>query len=73
MELVYGTRYRIRRINDDVLEGVLVQTKGNDEYFPTFELDDGSLLGIHHSNVLGEVDDSCPVNGIERSSNVDSV
>lgn len=59
-------RYRIRKINGDIIEGEKVETRGDDENYPTFLLDDGGRIGVHVSNVLGPVDDSCPVDGIER-------
>ena len=62
----YGQRYRLLRVSGEVVEGKLVQTKGNDDYYPTFELDGGGLLGIHRDNVLGPVIDDCPVDGIPR-------
>lgn len=62
----YGKRYKIRRINGDVIEGECVQTRGNDENYPTFQRDDGTFIGVHHSAVIGLVDDVCPPGGIER-------
>ena len=48
-------KYAIERTDKKIVYGRKVQTKGNDEEFPTFELDDGSLLGTHHSHVLYEI------------------
>jgi hypothetical protein len=59
-------KYRILRTNGEVVEGEKIETRGNDEHYPTFELSDGTRLGVHISNVLGPVDDSCPVGGIDR-------
>lgn len=59
-------RHRIRRINGEVVEGEMVPTpKGSPDY-PSFRLDDGSLIGVHYSAVLGTVDDDCGPRGIER-------
>lgn len=62
----YGQRYRIERRDLSIVEGEYIQTKGDDDNYPTFELADGSRLGVHKDNVLGPVDDSCPPQGIER-------
>ena len=62
----YGQQYRILRVNGEVVEGKCIQTKGNDEEYPSFELEDGSLLGVHINAVLGPVIDDCPVDGIPR-------
>lgn len=62
----YGTRYRVRRMNGQIVEGEYIQTKGDDDNYPTLLLDDGARLGVTRANVLGPVDDSCPVSGIER-------
>ena len=62
----YGHRYRILKTDRTVVEGEYIQTKGNDANYPTFLLDDGGRLGVARANVVGEVDDSCPVGGIER-------
>jgi len=66
MQLIIGQRYRIRRTNNEIVEGTLVQTKGDDENFPTFELGTGGLLGVHRDNVLGLADDVAPHGGIPR-------
>ena len=62
----YGQQYRILRVNGEVVEGKYIQTKGNDDEYPSFELGDGSLLGVHINAVLGPVIDNCPVDGIDR-------
>ena len=62
----YGQQYRILRVNGEVVEGKHIQTKGNDEQYPSFELEDGSLLGVHIDAVLGPVIDDCPVDAIPR-------
>lgn len=62
----YGQRYKILRTDQSIVEGEYIQTKGDDENYPTFVLEDGSRLGVHHSAVLGETRDDCPVDGIER-------
>lgn len=61
----YEQRYRIRW-RGEVIEGQYIQTKGNDEDYPTFDIGDGTLLGVHKDAVLGPVTDDCPVDGIER-------
>lgn len=66
MQLVFGERYRIRRTNNEIVEGTLVQTKGNDDHYPTFEVTGLGLLGVHRDNVLGPVDDVAPNAGIPR-------
>lgn len=71
MQLVFGERYRIRRTNNEIVEGTLVQTKGDDENYPTFELGTGGRLGVHRDNVLGPVDDVAPHAGIPRLVPVD--
>jgi hypothetical protein len=67
----YGHRFRIRKTNQEVVEGELIQTKGDDANYPTFLLADGTRLGVHHSAVLARVDDDCGPQGIERPA-VDS-
>jgi hypothetical protein len=62
----YGQRYRIKlHSNDQIVEGECIQTRGDDENFPTFIVD-GMAIGVHKDRVLGLVDDDCPVDGIER-------
>jgi hypothetical protein len=63
----YEQRYRIIKTDGSVIEGTYIQTKGNDEDYPTFVLADGSLLGVHRDAVLGPVTDDCPVDGIPRT------
>lgn len=62
----YETKYRILKTDGSVIEGQYIQTKGNDEDYPTFVLADGSRLGVHKDAVLGPVTDDCPVDGITR-------
>lgn len=73
MELIIGKRYRVRRTNNEIVEGTLVQTKGDDENYPTFELGTGGRLGVHRDNVLGLVDDVAPHAGIPRLVAIDGV
>jgi hypothetical protein len=62
----YGQRYRIKLHGSDrIVEGEYIQTKGDDENFPTFIVD-GMAIGVHKDRVLGLVTDDCPVHGIER-------
>jgi hypothetical protein len=68
----YEQRYRIIKTDGSVIEGTYIQTKGNDEDYPTFVLADGSLLGVHRDAVLGPVVDDCPVDGIERPAFADN-
>lgn len=70
MQLEIGKRYRFRRINGEILEGTLVQTKGDDDNYPTFDTASG-LFGVHRDNVLGPVDDVAPHAGIPRLVPVD--
>jgi len=72
MELVYGERYRIRRTNNEIIEGTLIQTKGDDENYPTFELGTGGRIGVHRDAVLGLVNDNAPHGGTPRLVAVDS-
>ena len=65
--LDYGKRYRLLRVNGEVVEGECIQTKANDEDYPPFLLDDGSRLGTTRDHVLGPVDDSAPPGGIPRT------
>lgn len=65
MELIIGNRYRVRRTNNEIVEGTLVRTKGNDDHYPTFETASG-LLGVHRDNVLGPANDDAPNEGIPR-------
>ena len=69
--LIFGQRYRILRINGEVVEGERIQTKGDDENYPTFLLDDGGRLGVARSNVLGPADETCSVEGIQRPAEGD--
>lgn len=69
--LIFGQRYRILRTNKEVVEGERIQTKGDDENYPTFLLDDGGRLGVARANVLGPADDSCSVEGIQRPAEGD--
>jgi hypothetical protein len=62
----YGRRFRILKTNKEVVEGELIQTKGDDANYPTFLLADGTRLGVHHSAVLARVDDDCGPQGIKR-------
>lgn len=71
MELIIGKRYRVRRTNNEIVEGTLVQTKGDDENYPTFELGTGGRLGVHRDNVLGPVNDVAPHGGIPRLVAID--
>jgi len=72
MELIVGERSRIRRTNNEIVEGTLVQTKGDDINYPTFELGTGGLLGVHRDNVLGPASDMAPHGGIPRMVAIDS-
>ena len=67
----YGQRYKILRTDQSIVEGEFIQTKGDDDNYPTFLLNDGSRLGAHRDNVLGPVDDSAPPNGIERPAEIE--
>lgn len=61
----YGQRYKIRSPYGEVIEAEHIQTKGDDERFPTFRLDNGSLVGISQTDVLGEAgNDDAPSEGI---------
>lgn len=71
MQLEIGKRYRIRRINGEIVEGTMVQTKGDDINYPTFALGTGGFLGVHRDNVLGLADDDAPHEGIPRLVPVD--
>lgn len=62
----YETKYRVLRTNGEIVEAEYIQTKGDDEKWPTFRLADGSLLGVSREKVLGEVTDDCPPEGIVR-------
>lgn len=62
----YEQHYRIIRTDGSIVEGTYIQTKGDDENYPTFVLADGLRLGVHRDAVLGPVIDDCPVDGIER-------
>jgi hypothetical protein len=62
----YERYYRIIRTDGSVVEGQYIQTKGDDENYPTFVLADGLRLGVHKDAVLGPVIDDCPVDGIPR-------
>lgn len=62
----YEQQYRILKTDGSVIEGQYIQTKGNDQDFPTFLLGDGSRLGVRRDSVLGPVIDDCPVDGIKR-------
>lgn len=70
-QLVFGQRYRILRTSGEVVEGERVQTKGDDENYPTFRLDGGGLLGVARTNVLGPADETCSVEGIQRPAEGD--
>lgn len=60
-------RFRVRKINGEIIEATKIKTRGDDDNWPTFLLDDGGLLGVSAEAVLGPAgDDSCPVDGIER-------
>ena len=61
---IYGIKYLIERGDGkDNVVGEMIQTKGNDDEFPTFRLEDGSVLGVHKSAVISEVED-LPLGGI---------
>ena len=68
----YGQRYRLLRVNGEVIEATHIQTKGNDIDYPTFERDEGGLIAVSKDNVLGPVTDDCPVDGIERPAFADN-
>ena len=72
MELVYGERYRIRRTNNEIIEGTHIQTKGDDENYPMFELGSGGRIGVHRDAVLGLSSDMAPHGGIPRLVAIDS-
>lgn len=67
LKMEYGKKYQIQRVNKEMVEGEYVQTRGDDENWPTFVLADGSRIGVYRSEVLGPVVDDCPPKGIERS------
>jgi hypothetical protein len=71
MQLIYGERYRIRRTNNEIIEGTHIQTKGDDENYPTFELGTGGRIGVHRDAVLGLASDVAPHGGIPRLVPVD--
>lgn len=56
----YGTKYIIQRSDTEIVMGTEIQTRGNDEDFPTFVLEDGSQFGCARSRVLGEVVEPTP-------------
>jgi hypothetical protein len=62
----YERYYRVIRTDGSVVEGQYIQTRGDDENYPTFVLADGLRLGVHKDAVLGPVIDDCPVDGITR-------
>jgi hypothetical protein len=62
----YERQYRIKLSDGTVVEGTHIQTRGDDENFPTFVVD-GVRIGVHKSKVLGPVTDDCPVDGIPRT------
>jgi hypothetical protein len=72
MQLIYGERYRIRRTNNEIIEGTHIQTKGDDENYPTFELGTGGRIGVHRDAVLGLASDDAPHSGIPRLVAIDS-
>lgn len=67
----YGQRYRFQ-FGPTIYEGEYIQTKGDDDNYPTFVVEDGPRLGVHKDHVLGPVDDSCPPQGIERPAHYDA-
>lgn len=48
--------------------GTLEQTRGNDEDFPTFRLEDGRLVSVTKERVLEEIDESNLDNRRQRLS-----
>lgn len=65
-------RFRVRKVNGEIIEATKLKTRGDDDNWPTFLLDGGGLLGVSASAVLGPAgDDECPVDGIERPADID--
>lgn len=52
-----GKRYYIQWSEREVVEGTKIQTRANDEDFPTFMLDDNMRISISRSKVLGPVEE----------------
>ena len=71
MQLIVGERYRIRRTNNEIVEGTHIQTKGDDINYPTFEVPGLGLLGVYRENVLGPASDMAPHGGIPRLVAID--
>lgn len=58
-------KYRIERQPGQFVIGTKIQTRGNDEEFPNFILEDGTQYGSHISRVTA-IEDECDPHGIER-------
>jgi len=66
MKTEVGKRYLIERSTGRFVEGVKIETKGEDDRYPTFELEDGTRLGVFHESVIKQITDEAPVHGIPR-------
>lgn len=51
-------KFYIERHKGDIIIGEKVRTRGNDEEFPTFILEDGTRFGCHKSRIIGEVEEN---------------
>lgn len=50
-------KYEIKKLNGEVVRGEKIQTRGDDENFPTFLLEDGSYLGVYKDRVIREIEE----------------
>lgn len=50
----YGKRYLLRRTDGSYSIGEYIQTRGNDDEYPTFEVN-GKLVGVAVKDVIHEI------------------
>jgi len=48
---------QIKRLSGEIVIGEQVQTRGDDDNFPTFILEDGTRLGTHRDNIVEWIED----------------